>query len=64
MADTPEDSQICRLVIERNLVTQEELREASERQQQTAANGHQRPIGEVMVSICFVALFATLPTQY
>ncbi len=54
MADTPEDSQICRLVVEHHLVTREELREASKRQRQAAADGHQRPIGEVMVDLGFL----------
>lgn len=54
MADTSEDSQICRLVVERNLVTRDELQEAAERQQQAMADGRERPIGEVMVDLGFL----------
>ena len=54
MADTPDDSQIRRLVVENSLVTREELREAAERQRQAAAEARQRPIGEVMVDLGFL----------
>jgi serine/threonine protein kinase len=54
VADTPEDSQISRLVVEHNLVTREELGEAGERQQQAARDGRQRPIGEVLVDLGFL----------
>ena len=54
MSDTLEDSQICRLAVERNLVTKEELREASERQRQYLADGRGRPIGEIMVDLGFL----------
>jgi serine/threonine-protein kinase len=56
VADTPDDSQIRRLVVESNLVTREELREAGERQRQAAAQGRQRSIGEVMVDLGFLTL--------
>jgi serine/threonine protein kinase len=56
VADTPDDSQIRRLVIERNLVTREELREAAERQRQAAGDGHQRSIGEALVDLGFLTV--------
>ncbi|MBU0618503.1 MAG: serine/threonine protein kinase [Planctomycetes bacterium] len=54
MADTPDDSQIRRLVVESSLVTREELREAAERQRQAVAEGRHRLIGEVMVDLGFL----------
>jgi serine/threonine-protein kinase len=56
VADTPDDSRIRQLVIERNLITREELREAGERQKQAAADDSSRSIGEVMVSLGFLTL--------
>ena len=54
MADISDDSQISRLVVERSLITKEELREAAERQKQAAAEGLQRPIGDLMVDLGFL----------
>ena len=54
MSDTPEDSQICRLAVERNLVTKEELQEANQRHRQLATGGRQRPITEIMVDLGFL----------
>ena len=54
MSATPEDSQICRLVVERNLVTRDELREAVERHRQSAPGGSERPISEVLVDLGFL----------
>lgn len=58
LADTPEDSQICRLIVENNLATREEIKEAMERQRQVGQTGKQRPIGEIMVDLGFMT-----PTQ-
>jgi serine/threonine protein kinase len=54
VSDTPEDSQICRLAVERNLVTQEELREATERHRQFISNGRHRPIADILVDLGFL----------
>lgn len=54
MSDAPEDSQIGRLAVEQNLVTQQELREAEERQQQMRALGQSRPLAEIMIDLGFL----------
>jgi len=54
VSETPEDSQICRLVVERELITKDELDEAKERQRSLAADGKQRPIGEVLLNLGFL----------
>ncbi len=54
MADGQEDSQICRLVLERQLVTPEEIRVATDQQRQLANSGHERPISEILVDLGFL----------
>ena len=54
MADGLEDSQICRLVVERQLITPDELRAATDQQRQLAASGHERPISEILVDLGFL----------
>ncbi len=51
MADGLEDSQISRLVVERQLVTSDELKAAAEHQRQLAAGGHERPMSEVLIDL-------------
>lgn len=51
---SPEDSQICRLSLDRKLATKDELREAAGRQRQLAKNGSTRPIGNVLVDLGFM----------
>lgn len=48
MAETPEDSQIGRLALERQLITPDELRLAAE---QAAGNGQSRRLADVMVDL-------------
>ncbi len=54
MPDNSEDSQIVRLVVERQLVTNDELRVASDQRQQLAEHGIKRPMGEVLVDLGFL----------
>jgi serine/threonine-protein kinase len=54
VAEAPEDSQLSRLVIDRQLATAEEVRAAAEHQRSLASNGHQRPLGDVLVDLGFL----------
>ncbi len=63
MADTPEDSQICRLVVERQFTTADELREATDRQRQLAQGGQSRPVGELLVELGYVTRTQLLRLQ-
>ena len=54
MPDNSEDSQIARLLVERNLVTREELREAVARQRQIAQGGKERSLGDLLVDMGFL----------
>lgn len=54
MADTPEDSQIVRLAVERSYTTQDEVRQAVERQKALGGGGQKLPIGEVLVDLGYV----------
>lgn len=54
MADGLDDSQVCRLIIERQLVTPEEVRAASDQRKQLVATGHDRPITEILVDLGFL----------
>lgn len=54
MADTPEDSQVIRLALDRSYLTQDELREAADRAKKMATNGHPRALPEVLVELGFI----------
>jgi serine/threonine protein kinase len=56
VAETPDDSQVCRLALDRQLVTADEVREAELRQRELAGNGSgsERPIAEVLVDLGFL----------
>jgi eukaryotic-like serine/threonine-protein kinase len=54
VANGLEDSQICRVVIERQLATPEEIRAASDQQRQLALGGQERPITEILVDLGFL----------
>lgn len=56
MAETPEDSQVCRLALDRQLVTADEVKEAELRQRELAGNGggSERPIAELLVDLGFL----------
>jgi serine/threonine protein kinase len=54
VADRSEDSQICRVLIERQLVTPEEIRAASDQRRQLVAGGHERPLTDVLVDLGFL----------
>ncbi len=54
MADGSEDSQICRTLIERQLVTPEEVRAAGDQQRQLAVTGRERPLAEILVDLGFL----------
>jgi len=54
LADGLEDSQISRLVVERQLVTADEVRAAADHQRQLGAGGHERPMSEVLIDLGFV----------
>ncbi|MFO0837960.1 MAG: serine/threonine-protein kinase [Phycisphaerae bacterium] len=63
MADTPEDSQISRLVVERQFATQDELREASDRQRQLATNGQARPLSDLLIELGYLTRSQILRLQ-
>jgi eukaryotic-like serine/threonine-protein kinase len=54
LADGLDDSQVCRLIVERQLVTPEEVRAASDQRKQLVATGHDRPITEILVDLGFL----------
>jgi len=54
VADGSEDSQICRTLIERQLVTPEEVRAAGDQQRQLAVTGRERPLAEILVDLGFL----------
>jgi serine/threonine protein kinase len=63
VADGLEDSQILRLVVERQLVTQEELHVAGDRQRELTNQGRQRPITDVLVDLGFLTRTQLLRLQ-
>jgi eukaryotic-like serine/threonine-protein kinase len=54
LSETPEDSQIARLVLERRLATPNEITEASAQQRRLVGDGHARPIGEILIDLGFL----------
>lgn len=54
MADSSEDSQICRIVVDRGFITASELKAATDQQRQLKSQGHDRPISDVLVDLGFV----------
>jgi eukaryotic-like serine/threonine-protein kinase len=54
LSDSPGDSQITRIVLERRLATPSELNEAAAQQQRLAGNGRGRPLGEILVDMGFL----------
>jgi serine/threonine-protein kinase len=54
VADTSEDSQISRLIVERQFATQDEIRAAAEQQQELRTSGAERPLADVMVELGFI----------
>ncbi len=54
MADSPEDTSISRLAIERKLATRDEVKQALHEQKKQADNGHTRPLGDFLVGCGFL----------
>jgi serine/threonine protein kinase len=54
VADGSDDSQICRVLVERQLVTSEELRTAADQRRQLAVGGNERPLTELLVDLGFL----------
>ncbi|MCK4340236.1 MAG: serine/threonine protein kinase [Phycisphaerae bacterium] len=54
MADGLEDSQFGRFVVERQLVTPEEVRVATEQQQRFASGATPRPLSEILIDLGFL----------
>ncbi len=54
MLASAEDTQLCRLALERKLVTKEELRQALRRQKELARNGAPRSVAELLVDLGFL----------
>ncbi len=54
MADGSDDSQICRVLVERQLVTADEVRAATDQRRQLAADGNERPVTELLVDLGFL----------
>ena len=54
MADGPEDSQISRIVVERQLATEQEVRSAAEHLRKLGAHGKTRSLAETMVDLGFL----------
>ena len=63
MADSLEDSQIGRILVERQLVTPEELRVAVEQQERQAYGDNRRALGEVLIDLGFVTRSQILRMQ-
>ena len=54
MSETPEDTQIGRIVVERKLATSAEIQVASEQRERLSSNGNVRPIGDILVDLGFI----------
>jgi serine/threonine protein kinase len=54
VADGSDDSQICRVLVERQLVTADEVRAATDQRRQLAASGSERPLTEMLVDLGFL----------
>ncbi len=54
MPDAPEDSQILKTVVERQLVTPHEVRTAVDYHKKILAGGRRRPMSEVLVDLGFL----------
>ena len=54
LAETPEDSQVVRALLERRLVSKEEVREAVQRQRDQLDNNASATIGDVLVDLGFI----------
>ena len=54
VADISEDSQICRLAIERQFATEQEVRSAAEHQRGLTTTGNVRPLTEILVDLGFL----------
>jgi eukaryotic-like serine/threonine-protein kinase len=54
VADGLEDSQICRVVVERQFVTADELRAAIDQRRRLTAGGNARPIADILVDLGFL----------
>lgn len=54
MAEYSEDTLLSRLVVERRLVSPDEVKVAIEQQRQLATNGHARPFGDLLVDLGFL----------
>lgn len=63
MANGLEDSQIVRLVVERQLATREEVRRAADQQKRLASNGSKRPIADILVDLGFLTQTQLLRIQ-
>jgi serine/threonine-protein kinase len=63
LADSLEDSQIVRAVVERQLATAEEVRTAKEQQGRPIGGTGRRPIGEVLVDLGFLTRTQLLRVQ-
>ncbi len=54
MSETPEDTQIGRIAVERKLATTAEIQVANEQRERLSSNGNTRPIGEILVDLGFI----------
>jgi len=54
VAESSDDSVVVRIAVERQMVTSEEVREATERQRELASTGQSRPLSEVMVELGYL----------
>ena len=54
MSETPEDTQIGRIAVERKLATTAEIQVANEQKERLSSNGNTRPIGEILVDLGFI----------
>lgn len=54
MADTSEDSQISRVLVERQFATSDEVRAATEQQKLLRGSGADRPLTDVMIDLGFI----------
>jgi serine/threonine-protein kinase len=63
LADSQEDSQFERLVLERQLVTPEEIRVSKDQQQRLATGASPRPLSEILVDLGFLTRTQLLRLQ-
>lgn len=63
MADSPEDTQVSKLVVDRSLATADELRDAVERQKHLSVSGKKPPLSEILIDMGYLTRSQLLRVQ-